>query len=130
MATIKERVQAGAALLDKVLPDWWNGKETPTIDLEILNMSCGGDCVLGQAYGSYLRGSQMLGLPFYGSGVNNAGFNAVDEDRDQAPPTGRVMNRVTILLDDALLTQLEAAVKACGCGSKSAHVRHILKAQG
>ena len=79
MATIKERVQAGAALLDKVLPDWWNGKETPTIDLEILNMSCGGDCVLGQAYGSYLRGSQMLGLPFYGSGVNNAGFNAVDE---------------------------------------------------
>ena len=39
------------------------------------------------------------------------------------------MNRVTILLDDALLAQLEQAVKACGCGSKSAHVRHILKAQ-
>jgi metal-responsive CopG/Arc/MetJ family transcriptional regulator len=39
------------------------------------------------------------------------------------------MNRVTILLDDDMLAILEAAVKECGCGSKSAHIRHLIKAE-
>ena len=39
------------------------------------------------------------------------------------------MNRVTILIDDDLLTWLEEAVKLCGCGSKSAHVRHLIVQQ-
>lgn len=40
------------------------------------------------------------------------------------------MNRVTILLDDEMLAWLENAVKECGCGSKSAHIRHVLKLSG
>jgi len=39
------------------------------------------------------------------------------------------MNRVIILLPDDILAALDQAVKACICGSRSAHVRHILKAQ-
>lgn len=62
MTTIKDRVQAGAALLDKVLPDWWNGKEKPTIDLKILDMDNGGMCVLGQCFGEYQVGCQKLGI--------------------------------------------------------------------
>ncbi len=62
MATIKERVQAGADLLDKVLPDWWNGKETPTIDLEILEMNSPNMCVLGQCFGEYSAGCEKLAI--------------------------------------------------------------------
>ncbi len=39
------------------------------------------------------------------------------------------MNRVIILLPDDILAALDQAVQSCGCGSRSAHVRHILKAQ-
>ncbi len=66
MTTIKERVQAGAALLDKVLPDWWDGKEKPTIDLKILNMNNGEMCVLGQCFGVYEDGCKKLALSAWG----------------------------------------------------------------
>lgn len=62
MSTIKERVQAGAELLDKALPDWWNGKETPTIDLEILEMDSSKVCVLGQCFDGYEKGCDELGI--------------------------------------------------------------------
>ena len=62
MTTIKERVQAGAEFLDKALPDWWNGKETPTLDLEILNMNNQSMCVLGQCFGHYDIACKKLGI--------------------------------------------------------------------
>ncbi len=65
MATIRERVQAGAALLDKVLPDWWDGKETPTVDLEVLDMNSGTMCVLGQCFGDYRMGCGVVGVPLF-----------------------------------------------------------------
>lgn len=36
------------------------------------------------------------------------------------------MNRVIMLLPDDLLAALDAAVKSCGCGSRSVHLRHVL----
>ena len=63
MTTIKDRVQAGAQLLDKVLPGWWDGKEKPTIDLEILDMESPNKCVLGQCFRDYEDGCDRLGIP-------------------------------------------------------------------
>lgn len=73
MSTIKERVQAGAELLDKVLPDWWNGKETPTIDLKILAMVSTRMCVLGQCFGDYEDGCKKLGIFAWSIGKDTAG---------------------------------------------------------
>ena len=42
---LKARVERGAALLDAEQPDW-----APRIDLDVLNMTSVGDCVLGQLY--------------------------------------------------------------------------------
>ena len=36
------------------------------------------------------------------------------------------MQRFTMMLPEKLIAQLEKAAAACGCGSKSAHIRHIL----
>jgi hypothetical protein len=41
----KQRVQAGAAVLDEHNPGWHN-----RIDLDTLQLACGCDCVLGQIY--------------------------------------------------------------------------------
>ncbi len=46
-AAIAERVAAGVAWLDDVLPDWW---KTHEIDLDALDMSDGCQCVVGQLY--------------------------------------------------------------------------------
>lgn len=46
--TIEERVEAGAALLDREHPGWWR-----TIDVDKLAMEDKCRCVLGQIWGDY-----------------------------------------------------------------------------
>lgn len=46
--TIPERVAAGAAYLDRVMPGWWQ-----RIDLERLDLSSTCNCVLGQEFGHF-----------------------------------------------------------------------------
>jgi len=57
MTTIRERVAAGAALLDEKRPDWFM-----EIDCATLNIASGYHCICGQLYGSYERGVQVLGV--------------------------------------------------------------------
>lgn len=53
--TPQERVGEGAALLDRTVPDW----ETK-IDLANLVIWDGCRCILGQLYGTYFNGTDML----------------------------------------------------------------------
>ena len=50
-------VRAGAALLDRVNPDWWKPN---TLRLDVLAMSSCYHCVLGQLYGEYFYGVGKL----------------------------------------------------------------------
>ena len=48
MATIAERVAAGAAFLDEHDPDWWRSDVERAIDLHGLSLGSVHDCILGQ----------------------------------------------------------------------------------
>lgn len=72
------RVRRGAALLDKVLPNWWNGNKKPTIILEILDMENPNMCVLGQCFGDYKRGCNRLGIPAWSADFEKGKPNAKD----------------------------------------------------
>lgn len=48
MATIAERVAAGAAFLDRHDPDWWRPDVDRAIDLDRLDLEDTGSCILGQ----------------------------------------------------------------------------------
>lgn len=48
MATITERVAAGAAFLDQHDPDWWRADVERAISLDKLDLADTEDCVLGQ----------------------------------------------------------------------------------
>lgn len=50
-----ERVRAGVALLDEQSPRWWKH-----VDVACLDMDHCLRCVLGQVFGNYLRGADML----------------------------------------------------------------------
>lgn len=63
-STVSERVALGAGLLDTHRPNWWD--ET-VISLDELNIKDGNNCVLGQVFGSYFRGGQLL---FDGSDID------------------------------------------------------------
>jgi hypothetical protein len=65
--TDTQDVGAGAALLDDLVPDWYN-----TVDLETLNMYDPQLCVLGQVFGHYNDGNEALGLN--GGGSISHGF--------------------------------------------------------
>lgn len=56
------RVDAGAALLDTLLPGWAHD-----IDLALLDMECSDHCVLGQLYGSFYCGRDTVGLDQHGT---------------------------------------------------------------
>lgn len=57
-AEVKERVQRGIDLLrEKYGRDW-----VDKIDMETFDISNGSVCVLGQVYGGYMRGCNMLGI--------------------------------------------------------------------
>lgn len=73
-----DRVRAGAALLDDVSPGWWRH-----VDVECLDMDHCVRCVLGQVFGNYLRGADLLHIDpqEYGFDVDVPyGFN---EDTDR-----------------------------------------------
>ena len=50
-ASVKDRVAAGATLLDEKRPDW-----VDRIDLDSLDMASPWCCILGQVYGSFGTG--------------------------------------------------------------------------
>ncbi|HEU5032734.1 MAG TPA: hypothetical protein VFV01_47980 [Spirillospora sp.] len=55
----EERVAAGAAVLDKVRPDWFEYVDLPALDVR----SCA-DCTLGQLFGEYQDGLiRLFGQP-------------------------------------------------------------------
>lgn len=54
---MKESVNRGAELLDRVMPDWRS-----KINVDTLNMGSPADCILGQLYGLYHEGLYKLGL--------------------------------------------------------------------
>lgn len=59
MSNLRQRVERGAAMLDKKRRSpAWRGK----IDLETLAIEDGCRCVLGQLYGNYVKGEERLGL--------------------------------------------------------------------
>lgn len=60
--TLSDRVAAGASLLDRERPGWWEEIDT---DQLFMWSECG--CVLGQLEGNYLRG--VMALRPAGSGV-------------------------------------------------------------
>ena len=57
MSDIEYRVAQGVALLDRVAPGW-----VDRINVDTLDVSHGGRCVLGQLYGLYTDGLGKLGL--------------------------------------------------------------------
>jgi len=69
--TVTERVCRGAALLDRMAPGWWAQIETSR--LSIANCRT---CLLGQVFGSYLLGCQVLG--FKSAWVHSAGRDPVN----------------------------------------------------
>ena len=72
MITINERVTRGAAILDQKKPGWER-----EIDLASLELSDSCHCVLGQIYGHYCDGVDILGVfngRCTGMSVAEAGF--------------------------------------------------------
>lgn len=59
MSTLRDRVEAGAAMLDKIRSKRlkpWRDK----IDLDRLDLNSGCNCVIGQVYGSYFSAIERL----------------------------------------------------------------------
>lgn len=56
-----ERIESGAALLDRQSPGWFR-----RIDLARLDMKSCTFCILGQLYGSYGNGQRSLGIHYLG----------------------------------------------------------------
>jgi hypothetical protein len=54
---LRERVERGAEYLDEDWPDW-----PERIDLETLDLNGGDRCVLGQLFGGFREGREILGL--------------------------------------------------------------------
>ena len=54
---IPTNVERGAAMLDERLPGWRDHVDPDTLELE---GEC--DCVLGQLFGGYTEGEELLGL--------------------------------------------------------------------
>ncbi|GAA4681269.1 hypothetical protein [Phytohabitans rumicis] len=55
--TIAQRVQAGADLLDRSWPDWWQ-----LIDLDLLDVGAPECCPLGQLFGSWNEAPDGLAM--------------------------------------------------------------------
>lgn len=71
MSTIKERVQAGAELLDREEPGW-----EQRIDVRELDLQDACRCILGQLYGDYDDGIALIHLPDEDSLGFDFGFNS------------------------------------------------------
>ena len=75
---LRERVRCGAELLDREQPSWCE-----RIDVPRLRTSSPRRCVLGQVYGTYGRGLDVLGIRFrvepYGfCGLGNSEYLRLD----------------------------------------------------
>jgi len=79
------RVQRGAALLDNVHPEWWQ-----RIDLQQLRMQTCKSCALGQLYGSFEAGLDVLRLDLRRADESFEGF----DDGDGAVACGFVISAV------------------------------------
>lgn len=66
MATIEERVAAGAAFLDENVPDWHERIKPEALSL----VSCDA-CVLGQLFGHYEKGCEALGIGAWSAQPNH-----------------------------------------------------------
>lgn len=61
MAPLAERVAAGAALLDRVLPGWWQARRSGRrVNLTGLDLGSYESCVLGQLWGDFGAGVDVL----------------------------------------------------------------------
>ena len=54
---LRERVGRGAVYLDNDIPDW-----AERIDISTLDLTGGDHCVLGQVFGGFREGREILGL--------------------------------------------------------------------
>jgi hypothetical protein len=67
---VGERINKGAALLDRKCPNWHE-----EIDLSRLDLSCTENCILGQLYGGFTTGvRQVLWRPFFWPQLKPADF--------------------------------------------------------
>lgn len=85
--SIRERVERGAALLDKHNPDWYMA-----VSLQGLRMSSCSECVLGQLYGDYGAGLDKV-MPGHTLDTGDYGFMLTPEQLKEfagwANETGR-----------------------------------------
>lgn len=68
----RQKVLKGASFLDERYPDWFK-----KIDLSRLEMNQCLDCILGQLYGLYETGKEVLNLGSFNA--RNYGFNLFEE---------------------------------------------------
>lgn len=73
-----EAARAGAVLLDSQVPGW-----AEKINLEHLDVRCGGSCVLAQISGAdFIDGRRMLGLARYEATIDNGFFVHGDQEAE------------------------------------------------
>lgn len=77
MSDIEYRVAQGVALLDRVAPGW-----VDRINVDTLDVSHGGRCVLGQLYGLYTDGQGKLGLTMQQAADHGFQTQALDRSSD------------------------------------------------
>lgn len=89
MSTVAERVAAGAAFLDEHDPGWWREDARPAIELAILDLESGCQCVLGQLYPctgnpyfSYTEARHHLSLT--APDAESLGFDTITRYDDEA----------------------------------------------
>src|SRR6266567_688106 len=73
---MEEEARRGVALLNERRPGWED-----RINLNILDMTCGNFCVLGQEFGDWRIGKGVLGLANGWEDDVACGFNLPDRDR-------------------------------------------------
>lgn len=96
--SVEEAVSFGVAILDEHTPGWADSIDVPTLIL-----SDGGQCVLGQLFGTYDQGCELLGI--YEETPTRCGFNV--EGQKPWQPLQDEWTRV--------ITERQEAA-SCGCG--------------
>jgi len=77
--TAEYAVSCGVAVLDELSPGW-----ADSVDVDTLDVSNGDVCILGQLFGDYLTGCDMLHLR--GDAPARCGFNVV-VDKEETDAT-------------------------------------------
>lgn len=86
MTSRAERIDAGIAMLDDNYPGWENRIDLDLLDVRSLN------CVLGQVYGSYMRGKRLLNVV---EDADQCGFDiCIDADESYADLTSEWRRRI------------------------------------